>query len=220
MLCTFSVTGNDLFSGVLCTLSVTGNDLFSDVFCTLSVTGHDLFSGVFCTLSMTGNDLFSGVFCTLSMTGNDLFSGVFCTLSMTGNDLFSGVFCTLSVTGNNDRVAYIGHNVSLSCLIQRDGVDIYHNQNHLPENYTVTWQLTPVNSDHSRLLLTVLISPSSRPRIVQTADGIKYVNSLNDASIMIRDVEFQDAGVYTCSIHTVSQVKNATSDLFVICKSL
>jgi hypothetical protein len=28
-ICTLSVTGNDLFSGVLCTLSVTGNDLFS-----------------------------------------------------------------------------------------------------------------------------------------------------------------------------------------------
>ena len=188
--------------------------------CSFSVTGNDLFSGVLCTLSVTGNDLFSGVLCTLSVTGNDLFSGVLCTLSVTDHDLFSGVLCTLSVTGNNDRVAYIGHNVSLSCLIQRDGVDIYHNQYHLPENYSVTWQLTPVNSDHSRLLLTVLISPSSPPRIVQTADGIKYVNSLNDASITIRDVEFQDAGVYTCSMHTVSQVKNARSDLFVICKSL
>ena len=141
-------------------------------------------------------------------------------MSVTGNDLFSGVLCALSVTDNNDRVAYLGHNVSLSCLIQRDGVDIYHSQNHIPENYTVTWQQTPVNSDHSRLLLTVLISPGSQPRIVQTADGIKYVNSLNDASITIRDIEFKDAGVYTCSIHTVNQVKNASSDLFVICKSL
>lgn len=125
------------------------------------------------------------------------------------------MLCEFAVTGLVDSVAYAGTTVTLPCIITTNNKDIFSDHTH-HEIYTITWEQEPVQTGSSNLLLTIEIRPGVLPRIAQTADGIKYVNYLQNASLKIEDIEFSDAGVYTCSITTVKNVRKASADLFVL----
>lgn len=136
---------------------------------------------------------------------------------MSKHILFAGATCDLINSENVNQAALVGKNVTLSCAMKKNGVDILHN-NHQPKKYNVTWKHTPVRSQKSINILEVEIDTGSHPQLVYKADGNKYYTSAKDASLIVLDIELTDAGLYTCLVQGDSLLKNSTADLFVLCK--
>ncbi|VDI56221.1 Hypothetical predicted protein [Mytilus galloprovincialis] len=129
--------------------------------------------------------------------------------------LVQGATCDLINSQNVNQAALVGKNVTLSCAMKQNGVDILHN-NHQPKKYNVTWKHTPVHSQKSINILEAEIDTQSHPRLVHTADGNKYFTSAKDASLIVLDIDLTDAGLYTCLVQGDSLLKNSTADLFVL----
>ncbi|XP_071175789.1 fibroblast growth factor receptor-like [Mytilus edulis] len=129
--------------------------------------------------------------------------------------LVKGATCDHINSENVNQAALVGKNVTLSCAMKQNGVDILHN-NHQPKKYNVTWKHTPVHSQKSINILEVEIDTRSHPQLVYTADGNKYYTSAKDASLIVLDIDLTDAGLYTCLVQGDSLLKNSTADLFVL----
>ncbi|CAC5416119.1 unnamed protein product [Mytilus coruscus] len=132
--------------------------------------------------------------------------------------LVIGATCDLIISGNENQAVFVGNNVTLSCVIKQNGVDIFQDKNHLPNTYNVTWKHTHVRSQKTIDILEVQIDAGSQPgsSLVRTADGNKYFTSAKDASLIVLDIDLTDAGLYTCIVQGDSQLKNASADLFVL----